>query len=213
MKLLAIHSNKLFFKTKTPNFYEWLAEQRGLLKQYKPLKKGYNQGKKGPRYLKNTYCLTTAGLTPFELEKYCSEYCDLFFNRRMFQQIKNASRVAKIAIFTSYPQEIYGSLKDSVYKIYGSNYVLGEHAIKITDLDNIHPRILPWFNKKEQLSYGAKLKSMNIPPDRYGLLVLLVNEIIINGLLKGDIVILGKGVTAQPMHKVAGRVIKNLNEL
>lgn len=213
MKLLAIHSNKLFFKTKTPNFYEWLAEQRGLLKQYKPLKKGYSQGKKGPRYLSNTYCLTVAGLTPLELERYCSQYCDLFFNKKMFQQIKNASRVAKIAIFTSYPQKIYRSLKDSVYKIYGSRYILDEHAIKITDIDNIHPRTFSWFNKKEQLRYGAKLKSMNIPPDRHGLLVLLVNEIIINGLLKDDIVVLGAGVTAQPMHEVAGRVIENLGEL
>ena len=63
MKLLAIHSNKLFFKKEAVNLYGWLANQRGLAKEYLILKKKYDEGKKGPLVLKETYELTVGNLT------------------------------------------------------------------------------------------------------------------------------------------------------
>ncbi|MCK5320836.1 hypothetical protein KAJ61_05635 [Candidatus Parcubacteria bacterium] len=233
-KFLAVHSNKLFFGN-SPNFYEWLADQRGLLKQYEPLKEGYNQGKKGPVYLSSTYCLTVVGLTPLELTKYCTKYFELFFDRMVFKQIQYLSSIVKMAIFTSYSEKLYRPLDGIVHKICGAEYILDEYEIKIANIDNIHPRkentekirkkmktfgfennILPeppGFGMSEQLRYEIELGSINILPDRYGLLVLLIHEMMINNLSKDDVIVLGKGITAKPMHKVAGRVIESLSEI
>jgi hypothetical protein len=246
MKLLAIHSNKLFFKKGAPNFYEWLCRQRGLLKQYEELKKEYNKGRNGPKVLLNTFCLSTVGLTLFELERYCEKFRGEFIKNEIASKISRLAKEMKILIFTSYPRELYANKLFRRLKIgvFGVEPVLDDSKIKIVAMDTI--RLIPreddkrfsknakevrkrleklsfmqlvsfpgpyHFGQSEQLRYEHDEKNIRIEPDRYGMLALLIDQMIELGAKKEDVIVVGTGITAEPMHKVAGRVVESLEEL
>lgn len=209
MKLLAIHSNKLFFG-KAPNFYKWLAEKRGVEDKLKPLEEEYKQNRqKGPLLLKETYRISVSGLLYKELEEYCEEYCNIFLDEKTANKLRKLTKKMKIFIFGSYPQELYFCLQKR--KI--ANNVFGVKCIidnnEITDLAEI--RLANLEAVKDKMKKIGLADKFSLYPDRYGMLGMLIDKII--EIPEVDLLVLGKGITAVPMHKIAGKVINSLEEI
>lgn len=213
MKLLAIHSNSLFFG-EALNFYQWLAKERGLVERYKPLGEKYDQGKvKGPLLLKETYELAAGGLTHLELTKYCQQYCEKYLSKEIISNLSSVMKKMRVLVFSSYPHELYEVVKNKnmAHKAFGAKGAVNAGSKMIMDfapvkLDNVE------VVKAEMNKIGLGNK-FTFEPNRFGMLECLIDEMIKNGVTRDDVVVLGKGDTAKPMHKVAGRVIENLSQV
>ena len=72
-------------------------------------------------------------------------------------------------------------------------------ACDITDKDKI----------KEELKKISLSDKFTVEPNRYGLLEILIEEMITNNIKKEDVVVIGKGVTALPMHNVSSKQYEN----
>ncbi|MCK5320941.1 hypothetical protein KAJ61_06165 [Candidatus Parcubacteria bacterium] len=257
-KLLAIHSNKIFFKKNAPNFYEWICGKRGLDKPYQCLKKEYCNGEKGPRALSETFELAISGLTPIEFEIYIEEYIDKYQLEKIAEKLKKLSKKFKIMIFSSLPIMLFDNLFLVTDNIFCSEYVVKRNKInrlrlihltlgEKTEEEKNKAKYLPPFSKSlrkpknhkvicqrlddiglSEIYNSGTIEMGNVPdyvdyiqycrwlyiePDRYGMLICLINEMIEGGYDKKDVIALGKGETAKPMHKMAGRIIENLEEL
>ena len=212
MKLLAIHSNILFFG-QAPNFYEWLAGEREMIEKYKPLREKYNQEKvKGPLLLKDTYERVVGGLSLEQLKQYCQQYYQEYFKEEAIRKLSQIMRKVLVLVFSSYPRELYEIVKDKglVHKVFGVEGSIGTDGkiVSITELRLEHERAVQEKMKEIGLSDKFTLK-----PNRFGMLEYLIDEMIENNLAKDDVTVVGGGDTAKPMYKVAVRVIENLSEI
>lgn len=117
-----------------------------------------------------------------------------------------------MVIFTSYPKYLYIHLEGAklIDKVFGAESILDDEG-RIIDLKEI---ILENFEavreKMNELGFDA---AFTLLPDRYGLLELLLDEIIKNKINREDLIILGKGATVLPMLKVSARQVESLEEL
>ncbi len=81
-------------------------------------------------------------------------------------------------------------------------------------LEQVHNRgSISMGNNPNYVDYVSYCRFLYIEPDRYGMLVYLIDEIIEGEYIKEDVVVLGEGVTTEPIHKLAGRIIENLKDL
>lgn len=212
MKLLAIHSNKLFFKP-APNFYEWLAEKRGVKNKFKSLAEEYKQKRQsGPLLLKDIYRISISGLLYKKFKEYCEEYCEIYLNKKITGKLRKLAGKMKIFIFGSYPQELYSCLqkKELANNVLGVKCVV-DASTKIVDLAEIKLENLEAV--KEKMKTIGLIDRFSLEPNRYGMLEMLIDKMLIEKIPEADVVVLGKGMTAKPMHKIAGRVIESLDEL
>ena len=257
-KLLAIHSNKIFFKEDAPNFYEWICGRRGLNEPYQTLKKEYGNGEKGPWVLEETFDLAITGLTPIEFGRYIKEYTGQYQLKETTEMLKKLSKKFKVMIFSSFPKSLFHNFLNIAYKIFGSEYILRHGKIdklrltrltlgEETEEEKNKAKHLPPFvrplrkpknhekicreldntglkevydrgsiemgNTSDYIDYINNCWWLYIEPDRYGMLVYFIDQMIEGGYDKKNVIVLGKGETAKPMHKVAGKVIESLEEL
>jgi len=215
MKLLAIHSNAILLKKDTPNFYSWIATKRNLSKEYNDLMSQYEAVKeKKPLLLKETYNLTIGGLTQPELVNYCQQFNEIYFNNDIVNDLqKLIDQQVSILVFTSYPQELYQFLMDKnlITNVFGVEAFINEETGKIKKLKKI--ALKDTSAVKEKMKEIGYADNFTDEPNRYGLLELLIDEMLVNNLSKDEVVVLGKDTTAQPLHKVASKVIDNLLDL
>jgi protoporphyrinogen oxidase len=67
-------------------------------------------------------------------------------------------------------------------------------------------------NHSDYVDYITYCQWLYIEPDRYGMLLYLIDEMIEGGHDKEDVIVLGESVTAMPMHKMTSKIIKSLDE-
>ncbi|OGF22160.1 hypothetical protein A2Y83_00975 [Candidatus Falkowbacteria bacterium RBG_13_39_14] len=217
MKLLAIHSNEIFFARDTadeelPNFYEWLAEERGVLGKASVLHKEYKEKKENSSLLRDMYKLVVAGLLCDELSAYCGKYNEFYFNERTASELYKCGGNFEIFIFASYPEELYKFLEEKgiADKVFGAQARCGAEG-KIEDVKEIELK-----NRNEVEKVMAKIgfaDKFTFIPDKYGMAELLIDHMIEYDLKSDEIIVLGKSETAIPMQKLAGSVIGKLEEL
>ena len=226
MKLLAIHSNKIFFKETSPNFYGWLCKQRGTVKEFAELSEKYEEEKEnGPLLLKETYELAVGGLTKSELLDHCNLYNEEYFNGEIKEDLKRLSspnirtsdvRILggeyKIMIFTSLPKELYEHLEEwnLTDGIFGAEGKIDEDG-KIVGLDEIKLKNKSVVKEKmEQIGFG---ENFTLTPNRYSLLELLIDEMTEKNIGDDNVTVIGKGTTAAPMSKVRAKQVENFGDL
>lgn len=236
MKILAIHNNKMFFKKDAPNFYEWLCEQRGLSESYQELEKVYDKGENGPMVLSNTFCLAAAGLTFKEFSVYINDYIRKYRVEKIAEKLKKISENCIVMIFTSLPRLLFEDIFITVHKVFGAeprveenkNKTVFKKIVYLSDIDiadggnkyaicdkfdelGLSSRYVHGIG--EMGSLNAFAYELSIYPDRYGLLAYLIDQMIELKKGKENVIVAGKGRTAEPMHKVAGRVVESLENL
>jgi len=216
MKLLAIHSNKIFFKKNieedVPNFYEWLSEERGLKNQYSTFNYIYKiEDRKSVVILNEIFKLAAGGMDMDELRAYCDKYNEFYFDYSLQAKLKEIKKNITIAIFTSYPKQVYRHLEDNnLLEVYGTEGVLNEEN-KILRLREIKLE-----NEKEIKKQMEKIgleDEFSLWPNRYGLLELLIDKMIKENIKKDDIVVIGTSVASKIMAKVSSRQVENFEEL
>ncbi|MCK5027607.1 MAG: hypothetical protein KAS07_04260 [Candidatus Pacebacteria bacterium] len=213
MKILAIHSNKIFFKEGVSNFYGWLCEQRGRSEEFVELNEKYEGEKKnGPNLLKETYELATGGLTKGELLDHCGHYNEEYFNGEVKEDLKRLGDEYEIIIFTSLPKEMYEHLREEnlIAGIFGVEGEMDEDG-KISMLAEIKLRNEYAVKEKmEQVGFGG---NFTLIPNRYGLLELLIDEMIEVDVEEENVTVIGKETTAIPMSKVSAKQVEDLGDL
>lgn len=213
MKILAIHSNKVFFKDGVPNFYGWLCGQRGRTEEFATLNEKYKVAKeRGPLLLKGTYELAVGGLAKDELLDYANQYNEEYFNGAVKDELERLGGEYKIMIFTSLPKELYEHLREEnlVAGVFGAEGYWGE-GDKIEGMAEIKLKNTAAVKEKmEQIGLG---ESFTLTPNRYGLLESLIDEMIEANIKEEDVVLLGKETTAIPMREVSAKQIENFGDL
>lgn len=218
MRILAIHSNNLFFspddieENEVPNFYEWLAVERGVSQAFSELDKEYQAEKnKRPLHFTIVYDLVMKCLTREELLAYCDKYNEFFFNYGTETKLKELRNLMDVIILTSYPKELYNHVHEKgLADVFGAEPILNQNNF-ITGLKGISLREPELVREEmEKIGFG---NNFTLEPNRYGLLELLIDRMIRDKVEKIDIILLGKGVNAEPLKKVCQKFVDNLDEL
>ncbi|MFH1030402.1 MAG: hypothetical protein V1770_04040 [bacterium] len=212
MKLLAIFSDRIFFQEDTieeevPNFFNWLAEERGILLDNLIL-----GNDNGTFDLRRIYKLVLAGLLEEELLAYCGKYNEFYFNEERANELYKLNIDFDIFIFTSCPKELYYFLEEKgiVNKVFGAQ-AYSDSKGKIMALKEIELRNREEVRKRmTEFGFG---ENFTFEPNKYGLTELLIDQIIADNLSAEDVVALGKEITAFPARKVAGKIIERLEEI
>ncbi len=219
-RVLAIHSNELFFGKDAPNFYQFIANKRGIGDEMNKLQEQYKAEKENSSLLlQKTYSLAMSGLTKSELERYIEEF---FVNPQALTTINFVKVMVmldllrqkgyEILVFTSYPVEIYQHPANFKQKIFGPNAKYDGSKICGFYFTNF---------RSPSAAYTAMLYLELLPPrgttigepNRYGLVYKLLDIIITQKISTENLFVLGSSVTTEPMHKIGGKRIKKLEEL
>lgn len=214
MQLLAIHSNKIFFKDtleeKVPDFYEWLSRERGLSAKFSKLDKEYrNEKEKNPSLLREIYRLTASSLSKDELLAYCGKYNEFYFNKDISERLRELKKTMTILILTSYPVELYEHLvsegaADKIFgaqgRIYNQEHILDLKEVELKSGEKV-------IEKMKQLGFGFEF---TLSPNIYGLLGMLIDFMEENGLRDDDITLVGKNTNSWPLNKVSFKQLDNL---
>ncbi|MBT6334616.1 MAG: hypothetical protein HN726_00395 [Candidatus Magasanikbacteria bacterium] len=209
MKLLAIHANKLFFQPHSPKVYSFFSEKRGKKEAFDSLDNMYETKKvTGPLLLSDVCNITMKGITKEQYVTYCEEYWNQYKSNNIEKELKKLKQEFDlIYIFTSYPAMIYAELikEELVDNVFGVHFqekdgiIGGLKNITLKNEDKI----------KEELKKISLSDKFTVEPNRYGLLEILIEEMITNNIKKEDVVVIGKGVTALPMHNVSSKQYEN----
>ena len=213
MKLLAIHANNALLRRNFVNAYQFLAQESYRMKSFEELDEKYRAQKaKGPLLLKEVFTLVTKGLTPVVLRKNCHKFWDEFQGDEVMERLKIIrKKYAKIFVFTSYPIYVFDALKEAelVDQVFGVEELV-ENGI-ITGIKKIELEHETWVkNKFEEL--GIK-DHFTLEPNRYGLLGVLIDAMKKNNLTKEDVDVVGKDITAEPLHLISRHKYKDLRRI
>jgi len=220
-KALVIHMNRFLYRNPlehysgdlAPSFYAWLAEARGMKREYFLLEEAYKKGmKSGPLLLRETYELVTRGLSEEDFNYLCHRYHQSFFSQAASSALFRISHQMQVLILGSYPKEVYETWEASML----AEKVFGAEAVKVNRMITSLKKI---FIAKPELVFpylqcaGYGDKPFPDIPHRWGLLALLVDYAIQQGISPQNITVLGKGETSEPLQRFAGRTITDINDL
>ena len=215
MKLLAIHSNHLFFRRNAPNVYAYLAGERN--QNYSTifdfLDEEYREKRnEGPLLLREVFTASAKGLTGKTFNGNCQRFWREFQLDDISERLGGARENFDVVIvFTSYPKAVYEELLsegriDGLFGVEAAEYQGKIVGMKSIALKNEKQVLL----KMERIGLEEKTTK---EPNRYGLLELLIDQMIGYGLGREDVTIVGSGVTAEPMRKVSGRQVQDFSKL
>ncbi len=206
--LLAIHSNKAILGETAPNFYEYLAVERGNLADFQKLDQEYRAERdKRPLFLSQIYQLCASGLSKNELEVIVAKFASQFISKEVKEQLKNLrNQFSKIIILTSYPKTVYLPLQKSklVDEIFGAEGKLDENQ-KISALKEIQLKN-PDFVKAKMKEIGIA-SQFTLEPNRYGMLEYLID--LLSNTRETQVTILGASVTTLPLKSIATTFIES----
>lgn len=218
-KILAIHSNNLFFGKNTPSFYQFLADTRGVGDEMRSLLARYETNKEdSPLLLQKVYGLTMDGLTKSELKEYVKKFfintqnVAISFAKTMTSINSVEKRGYKVIVFTSYPMEIF------LYPINFHQEAIGPIAnYKNNKISGLKPLNIRYEQKvREWMNLTSNLyQRFTTSPSRFGLTTKLVDMLITydKQTPQKNLVVLGSSTSAKPMHEIGGISVEKLEEL
>jgi len=213
MKVLVIFSNSVLLRDGSQNAYAFLSMRRNKLNSFLTLDKEYKEKKfKGPNLLSEIFEVAAIGEEEGKFLNNCSDFWEENKREDLKELLSRLrKKFEKIFIFTAYPKAIYTELlvQGLVDRIYGVDYEIDDFSIsQLKQIEIIHDKAI-----KKELEKHNMLEKFTYEPNRYGLLLYLIDIMIEYNLKKKDITLVGKGVVALPAHRWSTRHVVELEEL
>lgn len=214
-RLLILRSEKIFFPN-GPHIYRYLAEKSGKKEEFEKLDKKYQDGKiKGPLLLREVVETILKGKKVGEVVENFIPYIKKYLNSDLETLLKGVkTRHYEIVFFSSYPRFLFietnsklGFKVDYIYGVETSidkeTRILGIKYLKFRDEK---------FVKEEMEKLGFQGKFTR-EPNRYGMLGKLIELMKKKNFTQKNTVLIGGSITAGPQMKLAGKVIREFDDL